>query len=127
MVRQVYTDELLAKQRKRQKLKKLSLIRAAMYVYNEPNPIGHLYREVMDARTKLKRIIDRNLKSDPDAAVKAIASLAQESKLSHNKGRMRKKRASVPAPVPILNGYFGNNLLPNTSLSSRFLKKSHNA
>ena len=109
VVRQVYTDERLAKLRKKLKQKKLSLRGAALYVYNEPKPMDHLYRNVIDARMKLKRIIDENLKSDSDAAAKAITSLAQQSKLSHNKKQKQKKHSSAPAPVPIVGGYFGNN------------------
>ena len=109
VVRQVYTDDRLAKLRQKLKQRKLSLRGAALYVYNEPKPMEHLYPNVIDARMKLKRIIDENLKFDPDAAAKAIASLAQQSKQSHNKKQRQKKRSSAPAPVPILGGYFGNN------------------
>ena len=108
VVRQVYTDKRLSTLRKKLKLKKLSLRGAALYVYNEPQPMEHLYRPVIDARMKLKQIIDEKLKSDPNAATKSIASLAQLSKQSHNKKQKRKKRSSAPGPVPILYGYSGN-------------------
>ena len=108
VVRQVYTDKRLATLRKKLKLKKLSLRGAALYVYNEPQPMEHLYRPVIDARMKLKQIIDEKLKSDPNAVTKSIASLTQLSKQSHNKKPKRKKRSSAPGPVPILYGYSGN-------------------
>lgn len=89
------------KVRKAKKQRHLSYDGAVLYLYNEPNPPKALFAKIMEARTVLHQIIAEKRKSDPSAEQKTLKSLAVMSKPSYKKSKQRKKRSSVPAPVPI--------------------------
>ncbi len=98
VVQLVYNS--INKVRKAKKQRCLSYDGAVLYLHDEPNPPNALFAKIMEARTILHQIIAEKRKSDPDAEQKTLKSLAVMSKPGYRKSKQRKKRSSVPAPVP---------------------------